>query len=203
MPRPKIYDDELRDRLIEAAADVLATKGVDQLALRTLAASQGTSTNAVYSLFGNKGELVAAVCRAALASFAEGQRSTPVTGNLDEDFLALGRGYRNWALDHPALYAVIFSGRVQVPDEAELYATEGPREPLERLVARGIEEGTLVGADFPEMVVSVWAMVHGFVTIELAFLSGMPRQDREATYEAHLRSGLRAWRNCADLVPVG
>ncbi|MET0798548.1 MAG: TetR family transcriptional regulator, partial [Rhodococcus sp. (in: high G+C Gram-positive bacteria)] len=54
MARPRIHDAELRTRLLEAAAETVARHGVDSLSLRKLAAAQGTSTTAIYSLFGGR-----------------------------------------------------------------------------------------------------------------------------------------------------
>ena len=52
MPRPKVHDAALRLRLLECAGATLSTRGIAALSLRTLAADVGTSTTAVYALFG-------------------------------------------------------------------------------------------------------------------------------------------------------
>ena len=56
--RPKVHDEVLRDRLRARAAELLSAHGVTGLSLRTLAADVGTSTTAVYALFGGKPGLV-------------------------------------------------------------------------------------------------------------------------------------------------
>ncbi len=103
MPRPKVYDDRLRSRLITGAAATLAAGGPEALSLRPLAAAEGTSTSAVYAMFGGKAGLVAAVVDAAQRSFIAAQKAAPTTADAQADLTALGHAYRDWAQAHPAL----------------------------------------------------------------------------------------------------
>jgi AcrR family transcriptional regulator len=61
MPRPKQRTPELRDQVLTAAVAVLAEHGVAGLTARRVASDAGTSTSAVYELFGDKGGLVRAI----------------------------------------------------------------------------------------------------------------------------------------------
>jgi AcrR family transcriptional regulator len=61
VPRPRTHDDALRDRLLDVAAATVSTGGLTVLSLRSLAAEVGTSTSAVYALFGGRAELVKAL----------------------------------------------------------------------------------------------------------------------------------------------
>ena len=61
MARPSSYHEQLRIRLVAVTADTIARSGTDAVSLRRLAAAAGTSTNAIYALFGSKPGLVAAV----------------------------------------------------------------------------------------------------------------------------------------------
>ena len=53
-------------------------------------------------------ELVVAVLGAASASLTAAQEAVPATDDPLEDFAELGRAYRRWALEQPALYDVMF-----------------------------------------------------------------------------------------------
>ena len=57
--RPRMYDEALRERLIEEARSMLSTDGYHGVSLRVLTRNVGTSTNAVYTLFGSKEALMA------------------------------------------------------------------------------------------------------------------------------------------------
>lgn len=198
MPRPATYDDALTSRLVQEAAKVIARDGVEVLSLRAVATAAGTSTNAIYTLFGSKAQLVEAVLAEAEHSFGEAQHSAPTSKDVLADLAALGRAYRTWALEHPSLYAVMFGGRVPFgPDERSTPSptAEEPAEavstilPLTRVVDRAMAAGVMSGSSVEELVLSIWAAVHGFVSIELATDPG----GLETAYENHLAAIARAW----------
>ena len=58
MPRPRPHDDHLREQLLGIATETIARTGVEGLSLRTLATDAGTSTSAVYQLFGSRAALL-------------------------------------------------------------------------------------------------------------------------------------------------
>lgn len=155
MPRPKQYDDALRARLIAQAADALAEGGPDALSLRAVAAGAGTSTNAVYTLFGDKVGLVEATIAAAMDSFGAAQNAvlqgedgsapeaataataptttaptttmpTPTAApGATQRLRRLGHAYRDWALAHPTLFAVAFGPKATRGECADLDRAQG------------------------------------------------------------------------------
>lgn len=58
MPRPKLRTPELKDRVRDAALDVLVRDGIAGFTTRKVADAAGTSTKAVYELFGDRSGLV-------------------------------------------------------------------------------------------------------------------------------------------------
>ncbi|MFN8191706.1 MAG: TetR/AcrR family transcriptional regulator [Nocardioidaceae bacterium] len=204
MARPKTYDDRLRRTLIDTAAELIAAHGAEALALRPLAERCGTSTNAVYSLFGSKAGLVMAVIAEAATSFTEAQRSIVPTDDPLADLVGLGRAYRAWALAHPALYAVMFGDRVPLPD-APSKAEEDSMEPLLSTVSRAMAAGQLRPGDPMVAATSIWAGIHGWVSLETAGrLSLADAVDNLA--EEHLAAIATYWLaapgdGCADLTP--
>jgi AcrR family transcriptional regulator len=191
--RPKLYDDDLRGRLIAGAAQVLSRSGPDALSLRPLAAAEATSTSAVYAMFGGKSGLVAAVVAAAQASFLAAQRSVAVTDDPRADLRALGQAYRDWALTNPTLYAVMFGGQAvpdcEAPPQADDEGIAALRAVVERLVAAGLYRDD--GVDV--ITLSIWAGVHGLVSLEIAGALGAAREQSEAVYGAHLAAIDRGW----------
>src|SRR3954447_14581577 len=61
MPAVKSHDAALATRLVDEAGRLLSAEGASALSLRRLAAATGTSTMAVYTLFGDKQGLLAAM----------------------------------------------------------------------------------------------------------------------------------------------
>ena len=80
MPRPRPHDDHLREQLLGIATDTIARTGTEGLSLRTLAADAGTSTSAVYQLFGSRAALLDAVYLRVLEEFNRAQADAPMHG---------------------------------------------------------------------------------------------------------------------------
>ncbi len=195
MARPRVYDQDLRDRLVEGAARTITEQGSGSLSLRTLASQCNTSTNAVYTLFGGKPGLLEAVRETASASFTTAQQAVPATDDALEDLHQLGRAYRCWALDHPDLYAVMFGGREDVPVDREPHRSvldEPGIAPLISAVQRLLPEDRQ--AELGHAVLSLWAGVHGCVALEMGPAAGLPLAKRVAVFEAQMAILGEAWR---------
>jgi AcrR family transcriptional regulator len=169
MARPRVHDENLRARLLGHAGRLVTENGMAALSLRTLAADAGTSTTAVYSLFGGKSELLGALFEESFHSFGAAQRAVPVTGDVIVDLLALGHAYWTWAQEHPHLYGVMFSQVLadfaRTPEQLAASATT--IEPLAGAVAAGVRSGVLVGDPFA-ITFAIWAAVHGVVSLAMA-----------------------------------
>lgn len=193
MGRPKIHDDALRGRLIDRAAALVFDDGVGALNLRRLAADAGTSTTAVYSLFGNKAGLLESLYLEAARRFGLRLAEVDVTDDPVDDVVRLGIAYRDHALREPHLYAIMFDrSAAEFDDDARLEAasTIGP---LVDAVRRGQEVGALRKVA-PELVaLSCWGVAHGLVSLELAG-SVPPGLDVAAGYEDALRAMVDGWR---------
>ncbi|WP_370513989.1 TetR/AcrR family transcriptional regulator [Cellulomonas sp. JZ18] len=122
-----MHDDALRDRLLEEATRVVAEGGTRALTVRDVAARAGTSSSAVYALFGGRDALLEAVGARASDRFAVHLRATPRTGHAAADLLALGVAYRRFALAEPQSYRVMFTSPGRAP--ATPRAAPSPRRP--------------------------------------------------------------------------
>ena len=181
-------------RLLAEAGRTVNAAGIDALSLRTLAAQVGTSTSAVYSLFGGKPELLAALYEEAFAQFGAAQRAVPVTGDSRTDFLALGRAYWTWARGHPDLYAVLFSsvlGELD-PESAQAAAARATIGPLAGLVETAVAAGTMAG-DPSDITFAIWAAVHGAVSLVLAHCAPDEEQRRSELFDATAGAIVRGW----------
>ncbi|MEV7647667.1 TetR-like C-terminal domain-containing protein [Arthrobacter sp. NPDC089319] len=163
MARPLLHDETLRRTLLDTAAAKIARDGAAAVSLRSIAAAAGTSTTAVYSLFGGKAALLTAVLDDGFASFAASQQQAASAG-----LEALGRAYRTWALEHPVLYGLMFGGSLagQVPCQPTPGAAEPSIAPLFAAVAAALPAAS--DDEIASMVGVVWGQVHGLVSLELA-----------------------------------
>lgn len=186
MARPRLHDDTLRARLLAVATEAISDGGAAAVTVRDVARRAGTSSSAVYSLFGGREALVRAVGDDAFDRFAARLAAVPRSGDPAADLLALGLAYRTHALDEPQVYRVMFStagagaqdpGRQAAADSASFAA-------LRDAVAAVL--GT--GSDPQEPALALWALVHGLVELELDGLLPGDEVARTTRYAAVLRA---------------
>jgi AcrR family transcriptional regulator len=194
MPRPRTHDEALRLRLLDRAGELLSTEGPKALSLRKLAGDAGTSTTAVYSLFGSKPDLVNALYVEGFQRFGARMSAIPRGGDPVEDLVRLGLAYRESALADPHLYVIMFTKAVP-GFEPSAEATELGRRtltPLLETVRAAIAAGRFADAAPETIAVSAWGLVHGLVSLELngTLPAGL---DVAASYEAALRAHTRGW----------
>lgn len=194
-----MHDDALRTRLLDEAGRLLSDEGPAALSLRRLAKDVGTSTTAVYSLFGSKSALVRAVFLEAFGRFGARLDAVPRTSDPIADVISLGIAYRESALAEPHLYAVMFGRMIpefepEPEDKAVAVATMNPLvDAVKRIVAdRGLTDV------IPEIVaIGLWAQAHGLVSLELG--DNMPDGFDMAThYEYMLAAAARGWLRVPD-----
>lgn len=187
--------DDVGVRLIDTAGRILSEEGLAGLSLRRLAAQAGASTMVVYTRFGDKDGLLAAMhaegfrrLEAALREAADGCPADPLAALAE-----MGIAYRRVALDNRHLYSLMFGAAAPgfEPDEAGRAIADSAYEPLVEGVRKAIASGDLIDGDPERMALYLWAVSHGFVSLEIAGkLAGDP-DTGEATYrDALLLSAL-------------
>ena len=202
MPRPKVHDAALRLRLLECAGATLSTRGLAALSLRALAADVGTSTTAVYALFGGKPGLLAALHAEAFARLGARLDAVPVGADPVEDLVALGRAYRDAALADPHFYEVMFGGAL--PADEQWWAVAAPiLRPVAEVVNRAAASGVLRPEVDPATVaLALWATVHGLVSLHLRGLRPTDTPAPATVVDVALRAVVAGWlaapRHCRD-----
>jgi AcrR family transcriptional regulator len=199
MPRPKVHDESLRARLLEQAGQTLSTQGLAALSLRRLAADAGTSTTAVYSLFGGKPALLTALFDEAFRRLGEHLGRVTVTDDPLADLVTLGLAYRDSAIADPHFYDVMFGGPTGGrPDGAPATAAAATFEPLHRFVARAVDRGALrADADPATVALALWATLHGLTSLQLHGINPPADDDPKVVFETVVRACVDGWRPTA------
>jgi AcrR family transcriptional regulator len=194
--RPKLHDDALRIRLLDVAGTLLTTEGPDALSLRRLAAAAGTSTSAVYALFGGKPGILRGLFVEAFTRFAAHLDLVTPSDDPLADLLALGHAYRASALADPHLYAVMFGSPVPgfEPAPEDYEHAEATFAPLLDAVRRAVASGQLRDADPMRIATALWANVHGLVSLELGCAIPAGAGAAGELFEAAIRANLDGWR---------
>ncbi|WP_235013097.1 TetR/AcrR family transcriptional regulator [Arthrobacter sp. SLBN-100] len=189
MARPVIHNDSLRQQLLAVTAELVNRDGPAKVTLRDVASAAGTSTTAVYSLFGGKSQLLTAVVDDGFRSFRDSQVAAAPDG-----LQGLGMAYRTWALEHRALYRLMFGGALAayVDCQPSPEISAGAMEPLIDAVASAQAAGALRAEPVEIMALAIWGQVHGLVSLELAEV-GPPDADWAAAYTSALDAVARGW----------
>jgi len=160
---------ELMQRLVDEAARLLVEEGPAALSLRKLAATVGVSTMPVYTLFGDKQGLLAAMHREGFRRLGEALRAVPPSADPLADLVQLGVAYRRAALASPHLYGLMFGRPVPefAPDHEGRAVADAAYQPLVAGVARCQQAGALTGGDPQRVALHLWSVAHGMVSLEL------------------------------------
>src|SRR5262249_37985695 len=196
MARPKLHDDALRIRLLDTAGTLLTSEGPNALSLRRLAADAGTSTSAVYALFGGKPGILRELFVEAFTRLAAHLGTVRPSPDPLADLRALGHAYRASALADPHLYSVMFGSPVPgfEPEPDDYSRAKATFAPLLATVRRAITAGLLIDAD-PELIATaLWANVHGLVSLELRAATATTIVPPEELFDTALRATLNGWR---------
>ena len=146
---PRLADEHLEARIVQAARKLWQTHGAKSLTLRSVARAAGTTTTTVYKRFRNKEALLL-----ALAELAQGRITARTTSapTIEDSY----RRFLQFADKHPHEYQLLWG-----PAWAELLGPERPRPIkawlLEQFAAR-------FGGEPKDYILSYYALfllVHG------------------------------------------
>jgi len=169
MGRPREHDERTREALLAAAGQLVSERGADGVGVRSVADRAGTTTRAVYALFGSKEALVQAVAQRAFELLIDRVDAVPLTDDPGEDLVACAvRGFRAFALEHPDLLRLVFA--TWSPDVPFSTQTEATRlSAYDRLILRVQRAGEagLLGVHTVDDVALLWdAMCSGLAMRE-------------------------------------
>lgn len=171
------------------ATEMLATRPRESVTVRAVAVAAGASTTAVYSLFGGKDGLIAAVRDRAVVGLFQDLSAAQTSADPLADLYELAVAYRRWGRGHSHLYTVLFGG-VQSFDPSGEVGAGDPIRPLLAAIDRALAASVLVG-DATSIALSIWATLHGLVTLELA--GALDTATAEAAFRSAIHATLRGW----------
>ncbi|GLY76326.1 TetR/AcrR family transcriptional regulator [Actinoallomurus iriomotensis] len=96
-----------RERILHAAAQLLAESGGAPISTRAVCAAAGVGAPTLYHHFGDKDGLLDAVVAYGYDRYLEGKRSRPSSGDPVEDLRRGWDAHVEFGLTHPAFYALM------------------------------------------------------------------------------------------------
>ncbi len=184
MPRPKQRTDELREHVLETALGWLAREGAAGFTTRSVAREAGTSTPAVYELFGDKGGLLREVYFEGFRRLRSRLDLLDESADTRADLLALVQAYRGFMGENKVLAELMFSRPFTEfqPGPEQLRAGSSVRTFILARVRRCIEAGVLVG-DETDIAHVLIALTQGLAAAESTKRLGRSRASVDRRWE--------------------
>ena len=218
-PRRKEGLSNLKERIINTAWKQIAESGAAALSLRAIARELGVTAPAIYNYFADRDALVTALIIEAYLSFGDSQLAAcnAVPANdLIGRMLATGIAYRQWAVEHPQRYQLIFG--TPIPGYVAPFEQVFPSAARALGAIVNVVEGLRASdrlrvEDFPQpgpgykiqfeawkvsggdadilalsVAVLIWSRVHGLVSLEISGNLPAFGPQGEALYRYELNS---------------
>lgn len=159
-----------REDILDAAARVYAAEGSRAFSMRRVAGEVGVSATALYRHFEGKEALTIAIALRAARSFESYLLQSLKEPTPQERMWQMGLCYRRFALEQPAYYRVLFmSPHPEFESLRDETLAEFPST-FQLLVDRVRENqdvGAVIEGDPEALALTVWAHVHGLVSLHL------------------------------------
>ncbi|MFD4901049.1 TetR/AcrR family transcriptional regulator [Streptomyces sp. NPDC058411] len=163
MPQASTYHHgDLRTACLRAARELLEEDGSAGLSLRAVARRAGVSATAPYRHFADRDALVSAVAAEGYRELAGYLAEAHPAPSTPDELAAVALAYVRFALEHPALFRVMFAEPCDPTSEERVAATAAISE-----YVHGIVRATFPGADADALSTTVWALVHGLAFLHL------------------------------------
>jgi AcrR family transcriptional regulator len=214
--------EETYQEIIDTARQQISQKGAAALSLRGIARRMEMTAPALYRYFENRDALVTTLISHAYQSLQEHLEATRLAHlaqNPTEQLLAVGVTYRDWAVQHPEDYALIFGTPIpgyEAPPESTVPLARNSLGVLLRVLEDGQKNGTFslptsvpsltpqILDSNPEMAdaapllstgLALWSLVHGLTSLELFNHFSPMIKDPEELFRMELESRIKLLLN--------
>lgn len=160
--QPAYHHGNLRAALVEAGLKHLDEHPDTELSLRDLARSVGVTANAAYRHFTDKAALLRAIAAEGFRRFDQVQTKARARhADTADQFKAAGVAYIGFALEHPALFRLMFSSAQVHATDPEIAQASAPT--MLALLTSAARQSALTLEDPLTLVnaTQAWATVHG------------------------------------------
>jgi AcrR family transcriptional regulator len=175
--RRKQHQDELREKILDAARELFVTVGVEAVSMRKVAEKIGYSATTLYNYFEDKVALLHALCDADFGALHESFQKIRRIADPIERLRRLGQTYIRFALHYPNHYRLMFMTPRVPRDRDEGACSEiehdDPDQDAYALLRATVVEG-LAARVFrkeyqdPDLLSQVlWSGLHGVASLHL------------------------------------
>ncbi len=166
--RKSYHHGDLKNALIQAGAEILASEGVGGLTLRKAAQRAGVTHSAPYAHFADKQALVAAISTDGLRRLRERiEETSPASRDPLARLVNAAWETVRFGIEQPDHYRVTFSNAIEQEHEYPAYVAtaHGSFEALEGLIRECQEAGVIAPGPADVAMVAMWSQVHGLTSL--------------------------------------
>jgi AcrR family transcriptional regulator len=162
------HHGDLRNALLDAVGEIIATEGLGAVSLRGAARRAGVSHSAPAHHFGDKTGLLTAFATegferfgtALAAAYAAAAPFGPAA-----QFAAIGRAYIEFAIEHRSYFEVMFRSELIDQGDPELHRASRDAFAVLTATVAGADPATFGGGDPLHAAIAAWGNVHGMATL--------------------------------------
>jgi len=178
----------LRDKIFEAARELYLEQGIEGVSMRKIGDAVGVSATAIYRHFDSKEDLINAIVVEGLTILADHLRPALETGTAYDKLRNLIDRFLEFALDKPQFFDSAFlipNHQIGgLSDEIVRHNWTTFQLALEQIVTC-MEQGLMRRDDPMDTAITIWAEVHGLVTL---YRTGRLGQSEDAFRTIYRRS---------------
>jgi AcrR family transcriptional regulator len=162
--------EAVRRKILDAARELFATKGYDNVTMRAIAEAIEYSPTTIYNHFEDKDDLVSCLCDQDFARLLGILNELPPHSDPVEWIRQLGRAYAGFGLAYPNHYRFMFMTAAKFENGHEL--SESGQRAFGLLLAAvqgAIASGQFRDGDALAMAQVLWASLHGVVAMLITY----------------------------------
>ncbi len=162
--------EDLKQKILDAAMQILASEGYRNLSIRKICARIEYSPAAIYHYFKDKEEIVSRIVEDGYGRILEGLKKTRMDpGNPIATFLSMADSYVDLVLSNPNVFRAVLLEDIGEASRKVWMLEDGIRgkrdsiAALSRMIGVFVANGTFKAVDLETASLSVWCALHGLV----------------------------------------
>ncbi|MFB2120165.1 TetR/AcrR family transcriptional regulator [Parapedobacter sp. 2B3] len=171
--RKERHREDLKARILEAAKKLFVTDGYEATSIRKIAAEIEFSPTTIYLYYKDKTDIAYALHQEGFGLLRERFSALVYVDDPFERLKAMGKGYIQFAVDHPDFYELMFI----MKEPMQYLQAHHPEEewPEGERVFNGLMQtvegcrakGYFAGMNTEEMAMLSWSVVHGLCSLHI------------------------------------
>lgn len=166
-----VKEAPLRDKILDTSRHLLYNDGHTSLSMRGIAKKVGVSATSIYLHFDNKDHLLHTLIEESVEALSISiEKAVTESTDIITQFESIINGYVDFALSNPEKYQIIYMVRSEAMSRYPKEKFRRARrcyELLVKVIASGVEEGLMEERDPLTAAYSIWAQLHGVITVVL------------------------------------